>query len=1195
MKLKEMFAKDISRNIQGVVKIGQNEPEVAQNELDEYVVTRELSEHFYRFFENYRKGTRSQTDKIGVWISGFFGSGKSHFLKILSYILSGREYTGKRAVNYFDGKIADHTVLADMKAAGDVSADVILFNIDAKSDADSKANKDAIVKVFMKVFNEMQGFCGSMPWIAELERKMTVEGTYEAFKAKFAEIAGVDWERGREDFYFESDSIIKSLAATQKMSEDAARHWCESSEANYNLDITRFARKVREYVEFKSKELGKKHYVVFLCDELGQYMGVDGNLLLNLQTVVESLGTECGGRAWVVATGQEDISSIVKETKGGRDAFSKIIGRFDTRMPLSSANADEVIKKRLLAKTDASADLLRLLFAEKTTVIKNLISFSTDTPEKKLYADENDFIDVYPFVPYQFKLLQEVFTGIRQHGASGKHLSEGERSLLNAFQDAAMQFEDSAEGAIIPFDAFYRTIETFLDHNIRKVILNAQDNSRIEKHDIPVLKLLFMVKYIDDKCPANLENLATLMLQNLSDDRITLRKKIDQSLRRLEAERFIIRNGDRFIFLTDEEQDVNREIREMPVERSAIVEKVGDAALTLLFKENRKYAYASPAGIRYDFGFNTIIDDRARGAQKEEIGIRIVTPYFSPMGMYEDASLISMGENNIVVTLPDSLEYMEEMKLALQIDAYLRKNAGRKGTEALEEIVASKNRELKQRKDRCDELLAEALKLASIYVNGSKLDIRAKDPQTRINDAFKFLVETMYTKLHFISKHIATTEELRALLLDKGDQLVLDGAESTPNRPALEDVTAYIRHYAATNITVRTLLEYFGKCPYGWKEHDTIGVLLTLFKRQEVRLELSSQALTDSDIKVVDYVLKRDTNDRVVIKLRVKVTQQLLNNAKDLARDVFAHTSLPVDEDGIMAKFKELSRSELFDRRDKDTDVSVKDLLAHYEVARYPGKDVLEKGRKLFERIISVTDVRAFFDTLREVKEDLLDYEEDVADVRKFFVGQQPIYDKSLSLLDRYDKNRTYVLDEETIKVIGEIERITKLKSPYSEIHLLPELNSMFIERFRVILDEECAPIEAAVREDWEAVMREYTSKDLTDVFSEKIRSAFEDLLSRLSHAHNIFEAIAMKTESDRLKTRLIGEIANEAARRAAAKNAGDEEEAPPPRKVITVSFKTLFAGSPQASSVEEVDAIVKNVRQKLVAQLEDGATIQIV
>jgi hypothetical protein len=453
MKIKELFAKDITRNIQGVVKIGQDDEAVIVNELDEYVVTKELNRHFDKLFESYRKGTTARTDKIGVWISGFFGSGKSHFLKIISYLLSGKEYAGLKAVGYFDDKIADNRILADMKAAGDISADVILFNIDAKSDSDSKVSKDAIVKVFMKVFNEMQGFCGSMPWIGDIERQMSASGAYEAFKEKFAELAGDTWEAKREDFYFEEDAIIGALSATQKMSREAARSWYDKSEANYAIDIATFARRVREYIELCSKQLGKKHYVIFLIDEMGQYMGTDNNILLNLQTVVESLGTECGGRAWVIATGQEDISSIINETKTSRDDFSKIIGRFDTRLSLSSANVHEVIKKRLLAKTDTAADKLRLLYADKSAIIKNLSTFSHDTPEKKLYANAEDFADVYPFVPYQFKLLQEVFTGIRMHGASGKHLSEGERSLLNGFQEAAKLYGESEDGALIPFQA----------------------------------------------------------------------------------------------------------------------------------------------------------------------------------------------------------------------------------------------------------------------------------------------------------------------------------------------------------------------------------------------------------------------------------------------------------------------------------------------------------------------------------------------------------------------------------------------------------------------------------------------------------------------------------------------------------------------------------------------------------------------
>jgi hypothetical protein len=201
-------------------------------------------------------------------------------------------------------------------------------------------------------------------------------------------------------------------------------------------------------------------------------------------------------------------------------------------------------------------------------------------------------------------------------------------------------------------------------------------------------------------------------------------------------------------------------------------------------------------------------------------------------------------------------------------------------------------------------------------------------------------------------------------------------------------------------------------------------------------------------------------------------------------------------------------------------------------------------------------------------------------------------------MLDRYDKNRAYVLDESTIKIIGEIERITKLPSPYSEIHRLPELTADFATHFSAILDEECVPVEAAVREDWETVKREYTAKELADEFGEKVRTAFEGLLDRLSRAGNIDEAIAKQTESDRLKTRLIGEIANASQKRGAA-NSKDEQTdlatITPSRTIKTVSVKTLFSGTMKASNVEEIDALMRTVRNKLVAQLDENTTIQIV
>ena len=385
MLIKDMFRKEIDREIQGVIIVGQGEETNVAQELEEYVVTKELQKHFADFFASYKKGINGNTPKMGVWISGFFGSGKSHFLKILSYLLANKEVGEKHALDYFveDRKIIDPMVLADMKLAANTPADVVLFNIDSKSESNGKQNKDAIVNVFLKVFNEMQGFCGSMPHLADLERHLSEAERFEEFKEAFEEEYGDSWERSRQDFDFIQDSVVDVLVDMDYMSESAARNWCEKAAEPYQISIEDFAKRVKAYIDRK----GKNHHVVFLVDEIGQYIGDDSKLMLNLQTVTEELGKECMGKAWVIVTSQQDIDSIT-QVKG--NDFSTIQGRFDTRLSLSSANVDAVIKKRILDKTDSAAESLRVLYDQKATIIKNLIIFN-DGVEKKLYSNNNDF------------------------------------------------------------------------------------------------------------------------------------------------------------------------------------------------------------------------------------------------------------------------------------------------------------------------------------------------------------------------------------------------------------------------------------------------------------------------------------------------------------------------------------------------------------------------------------------------------------------------------------------------------------------------------------------------------------------------------------------------------------------------------------------------------------------------------------
>ena len=298
MKIGEVFKKEITRPIKGVITVGGNENtgEIKQ-ELEEYVVTRELLKHLRTLYTNYCKSLDGKTNDIGVWVSGFFGSGKSHFERINAALLDNSEIDGKNAIDYFieDGKISDATVIADIKRAASVPTDVIQFNIDARSEMTGKHNKEAIGYVLLKVFNEMQGFCGAIPLVADIERDLSQRGLYDNYKTKFEEIYGKSWVSSRNKFDYIQDEVVEALVAVGAMSEQAARNTCEKIALNYNMDTEAFARLVKSYLDSKEKN----HHIVFVIDEIGQYIGDNDNLMLNLQTVAEELGKVCQGQAWI--------------------------------------------------------------------------------------------------------------------------------------------------------------------------------------------------------------------------------------------------------------------------------------------------------------------------------------------------------------------------------------------------------------------------------------------------------------------------------------------------------------------------------------------------------------------------------------------------------------------------------------------------------------------------------------------------------------------------------------------------------------------------------------------------------------------------------------------------------------------------------------------------------------------------------
>lgn len=1222
MLIKEMFEKEIDRDIQGVIIVGQSEAENVAQELDEYVVTKELQKHFADFFSAYKKGIAGTTPKMGVWISGFFGSGKSHFLKILSYLLANKSVGDKKAIDYFADdslteskpKIVDRIVLADMKLAADTDTDVVLFNIDSKSDSNSKQNKDAIVNVFLKVFNEMQGFCGAMPFLADLERKLTEEGQYNEFKQKFEEVYGEAWEDSRQDFDFIQDDVVEVLTGMDFMSEAAARNWCEKAAEPYQISIEDFAKRVKAYIDRK----GNNHHVVFLVDEIGQYIGEDSKLMLNLQTVTEELGKECMGKAWVIVTSQQDIDSVTK-VKG--NDFSKIQGRFDTRLSLSSANVDEVIKKRILEKKETPAQTLRLLYGQKTTIIKNLITFN-DGVEKKLYADENDFACVYPFVPYQFNLLASVLTSIRTHGASGKHLSEGERSMLAMFKESAMEYKECEVGTIIPFYAFYDALENFLDHSHRGVIIRAYENDMINPEHkekvfaVDVLKVLFMIKYVDKVVMANIDNITSLMASNIDDDRIALKEKVEDALKVLMRQNLVQKNGDIYVFLTDEEQEINREIESQSVEMAEIINKVSEMIFEDIFTD-KKYKYPAFNG-RYSFNFNQIVDDRPyKPTQNFDVGVRILTPA-SDYGTDETTLRMVSGQGReVLAVLPDDRAFMDEIQRYLKIEKFLRLNTS-SALSKYESIKEAKRLEMRERNANAKLFLTESLKDAVIYVNGDRAQISAKEVSARINEALGRLVKTVYHKLDYIDAAMGEDEIRKLLRTSNQITLNLEGG-TEPNIHALDDVLQYVAGNSRMHVktSMKSIKDRFMKAPYGFVEDDVQWLVAKLFKRGELSFSVNGASVTmmNKDVEeIINYITKKAFVEKLMMEERVRVQDKDKKVVRDVLKELF-HTSSPSDdEDAVMNYFISFANKLITELR-----VMKKD----YDRAKYPGLKVIEEGIRIMSDIVQIQSPVEFFQTVSKKQDDLLDFAEDYEPIKAFFTGEQKgIFDKSLLYLEKYDDSKTYIVDAELESVVDEIRTIVKKDKPFSDIPKLPELLKQFTDSYSKVLDEQLAPVLASVAESQKRVFEVLNTKEYKESKINPYNDMFFEIQNGAESCTNVSTLRGYADRAEALKIRLLNEMdkmdqdialkkAEEVRKKleAEAKENGRydtdlieqqvskvaEENGYHSQHIKNVTFKKISKSSSwRIESVEDLDKHLNELRSNLLLELADNTIVNV-
>lgn len=346
--------------------------------------------------------------------------------------------------------------------------------------------------------------------------------------------------------------------------------------------------------------------------------------------------------------------------------------------------------------------------------------------------------------------MQNVLAQIRKHGNSGKHLSGGERSMLSGFQEAAQAIENKDENALVPFSLFYNTVHTFLESAIRRVIDRCQtaadSHDGIEQYDVSILKLLYLIRYVDD-IKANVDNITTLMVDDIRADKINMRKSIQESLDRLVSQNYIARNGDTYTFLTDDEQDIERDIRNTPVDSAAIVQSISQIIFGDLYV-SKKFKYG-----KYDFPYDQIIDETTIGQLTGAVRLRILTVASDLYNAGDQALLMrSNVDNEAILVLSDKYPYFDDLESAAKIRKYVKSRNVAQLPEAIQHIIRGKQQQASAYEKTAKEHISAAILEANVYVSGETSSIKTSSVKDKIETALSSLVESVYSKLGYI-KH----------------------------------------------------------------------------------------------------------------------------------------------------------------------------------------------------------------------------------------------------------------------------------------------------------------------------------------------------------------------------------------------------------------------------------------------------------
>jgi hypothetical protein len=864
----DLLARDLSRKIEEIIQVDQADEQSVFAEISEYVATDSIREQYHHLLKAVAEAPGDPHESVGVWVSGFFGSGKSSFAKNLGYALQNQIVVGKEFADLFKTQIGDSRIgdLLDL-INSKTPTGVILFEV--AKEADTRKVTQRIAELMYTVLLRELDYAEDFD-IAELEITLESEGRLEKF-IELAEKDGKSWRQTRSGSHKinRASAILHELEPSTYSAPDS---WAKSFR---NKDTAITVRKVveRTFELWGRRRPGKA--LVFIIDEVGQHVARSGDKIEDLRATIEEFGKvgknllkarKIIAPCWIVVTSQEKLDEVVAAIDSKRVELAKLQDRFRYRVDLAPSDIREVATKRVLAKKSDAETPLKSLFKKNEGQLNAALRLERTT--RRTDINESDFLHFYPYPPHYIDLCIGIMSGIRLQPGAPRHYGGSNRTIIKQAYEMLVSdrtaFAKKPIGALVTLDKVFELVEGNLSNERRTDIHQISERFKDDPDDLGwalrVAKAICLLEFIRD-LPRTEANLAAVLIDEVGTP--TPLSEVKAAVKRLDDAKFIRNTEEGWKLQTAQEKNWTNErsghLDPKPREEKELIR----ASLQQVFDEPefKTYRYQNRS---FRIGMN--IDGNSIGDDGELPLTLCVADDADELANRIDEirteSQQKSHENDLYwlfCLTPEIDELVHQLHASRKmVDKYNQLSAQQKispdEATCLQDEKNSKNGYETRLRDK----LTEAMERGTGMFRGVQKDASAlgKGLGEILKKLFGQVVPDLYPKLQMGSRPLKGDEaeqilkaaDLKALpnVFYVGDQglglVVKDGPKNIISTTAdvAKEVLDYLKsEHSYGNKDTRmgkSLEKRFGGTPYGWERDMLRLILATLFRAGEIEV-----------------------------------------------------------------------------------------------------------------------------------------------------------------------------------------------------------------------------------------------------------------------------------------------------------------------------------------------------------------------